>query len=93
MEVIGSNQTSAFNTKVTHPHEYNNYEQKGVRSYRRWWVTLITLATWKAEIRRTAAGGQPRQKALQTSSQPTAGHSWCMSVIPAMAGNIKRSIV
>jgi hypothetical protein len=30
-----------------------------------WWLTLVILATWEAEIRKTSVDGQPRQKSLQ----------------------------
>jgi hypothetical protein len=35
----------------------------------------VILATWEAEIARTAILDQPGQGVLETPSQPTAGHS------------------
>jgi hypothetical protein len=39
------------------------------------WVTSLILATWEAEMERIEVGGQPRQKVLETPSQPMARHS------------------
>jgi hypothetical protein len=33
-----------------------------------WWLMPEILATWEAEIRRIAVGGQPRQTAYKTTS-------------------------
>jgi hypothetical protein len=33
-----------------------------------WWLTLVTLATWEAEIRRISVQGQTRQIVYKTPS-------------------------
>jgi hypothetical protein len=46
-----------------------------------WWLTFVILATWEAEIERTAFQDQPRAKSLQdTISTEKNGHdSMCLS--------------
>jgi hypothetical protein len=40
--------------------------QKNKKGTGLWWLTPVTLATWKAEIGMIIIGGQPEQIVLQT---------------------------
>jgi hypothetical protein len=53
----------------------------------------VILTTWKAEIGRIAVRGQPRQKVLETSSQPVGWAWWFTSVILATCESTNRKVV
>jgi hypothetical protein len=56
--------------------------------------TIVILITPEAEIRKIIVlQGQPRQNVHQTPSQPMAGHSGPVPIIPDAQGTTNRRIV
>jgi hypothetical protein len=57
---------------------------------RHWWLALVILGTWEAEIRRIANQGQPGQKTWQDPISTNIWAQWCTPATPAMTGSPKQ---